>query len=76
MKPFPNLVAAMQWWMREIKDRPVGLVVDFSDIGRGLQRREIRRDRAGWIIGFPAEQLVHKLDEQSRLFQLPKGDPR
>ena len=56
MTPFPNLHTAMKFWMQECsrKDAPVGVVVDFRDIGKGLQRREIRRDpRRGWYIGFP-----------------------
>jgi hypothetical protein len=50
---FASIAAASEWWKENAAGREVGVLVDFTDIGEGIQRREFRRDsRVGWVISF------------------------
>ena len=53
MTPFPDATSIFHWWVRECSNRPVGILLDFADIGLGQQRREMHRGQSGWILGFP-----------------------
>ena len=51
--PFPSKSEAMQWWMREVKDRPVSVLVDEPEFRAACPygvRRTIDRKNGGWTI--------------------------
>lgn len=57
MRPFPTIRAVTDWWEAECPRRRVCVLIDYTDIGKGLQRREIYR-AGGWVVGFPDNTVV------------------
>ncbi len=55
MRPFESVAAVHEWFMG-VK-RPVSVLIDFTSIGVGHQRRTIGRDRGLWVLGFPGIRM-------------------
>lgn len=56
MNPFADLTEATLWWKKNVF-ASCSILVDFTNIGKGIQRREIYRQSTGnWIITFPGER--------------------
>ncbi len=53
MKPFASLTEAIAWWKDNAPRRRCSVLVDFTDVGIGIQRREAQRQDGYWAMGFP-----------------------
>lgn len=52
MGSFRSVAAATQWWKTTAYGRECSVLIDFTDIGQGFQRRTIRLQRGCmWVMG-------------------------
>lgn len=55
MIPFKNATEAIAFWRQH--RTAMSVLIDFTDIGKGVQRREVMQERNGdWILGFSRER--------------------
>jgi hypothetical protein len=50
LKPFASVTEASEFW--KSVERPCSILIDFSSIGVGLQRRTFHRAGGRWVLGF------------------------
>lgn len=55
MPAFKTIREITEWWKTSARGREVGVLFDCTDVGEGVQRREIFSDGTSWIIGFARE---------------------
>ena len=60
MRPFPTVKAVTDWWKAECPRRRVCVLIDYTEIGKGLQRREIYR-AGGWVVGHPDTRFMEEV---------------
>jgi len=61
MKPFNSINEVTAWWKVEARGRSVSVLMDWTSIGQGIQRRTVYNTADGdrlhfpglWIAGFP-----------------------
>lgn len=52
MKPFDSIGSVTEWWRQVAYRRNVSVLVDFTSINLGIQRREVHHQFGYWVIGF------------------------
>ncbi len=52
MPAFKSISEITTWWKENARGRRVSVLFDCTEIGQGIQRREILHDGRSWLIGF------------------------
>jgi len=52
MQPFQSIAELTRWFAALPVQSEMSVLLDFRDIGIGLQRREIQNRNGNWVIGF------------------------
>lgn len=64
MQPFKSVLDVQEWYRTNALGREVGVLLDYTDIKRGIQRREIQRWgqkfglNGSYVLTFPSSQVV------------------